>query len=367
MSEEDAQPWLRFFPSPAEGARSVRLGFRVIRRNGEPLLLLPTERRLAGASLSLYPAQSVTAKLARSVLAGMSQLGLYPGTTVATLDVDIESAFTQFLAGDRAATNSFRFAMLAGNVRAPGRRFVFLVFDEHGEPQRIVKAGFGGEAGAHIRREAAFLREAPRELTGAPMLHGELSTGDVSALAMEYISGNTPGAGESSRVAGLLGGWLDLGRTVRCADLPAFQRLNTAAGADPGARRILATLGDATHHPAIFHGDLAPWNIRLDPGSNRLRVFDWERGELSGPPGWDWFHFTLQPAILVRRLSLDRLEEHAHRTLRSAEFLDYARRAGITAHTRQLMLAYLLYCRDVQQQADGSERIRELHARLSSN
>ena len=364
MSDEATQPWLRFFPQPADSSRSVHLAFRRIRRNGEPLLLLPTESRLVSASLSLYPAQTVKARLARNALAGMSRLGLYPGTTPATLEMDAKSTFAQFLSGNRPSTSSLQFAMLAGNSRAPGRRYVFLVFNELGQPHQIVKAGLGGEASERIRREAVCLKSSPRTVTQAPEVHGEFAEGDVAALAMEYIGGHTAKPAQWSLLGELLRGWLDRIRTVRFADLPASQRLSAAAGADSDVRGILANLENSQFHPAIFHGDLAPWNIRLDPNSNRWRVFDWERGEQSGPPGWDWFHFTLQPAILVQRLSLDRLVEHVDQSLRTPEFLEYARQAGITAHARALLLAYLLYCRDVQKQSEGSERIEQLYARL---
>lgn len=367
MSEEATQPWLRFFPPPVDVSRSVRHSFRLIRRDGEPLLLLPAQRRLVDASLSLYPAQTRKARLARGVLAALLRFGLNPGASAVSLEIDRESAFAQFLSGTRMPVDTLRFSMLAGNARAPGRRFVFLVFDEQGQPHQIVKAGLGGEASERIRREAAFLKSVPINLTRAPAIHGEFARGDIAALALGFIDGPSAKPGELSRVADLLGGWLDRNRTLRFAELPAFQRLAAVVGSKPDARRILAGLENAQVHPAIFHGDLAPWNLRLDTGSNRWRVFDWERGETAGPPGWDWFHFTLQPAILVQRLSVAKLGEHVAQTLRAPEFLDYAERAGIAAHARQLLLAYLLYCRDVQKQTEGCERIEQLLARLTAS
>jgi hypothetical protein len=367
MSEDAAQPWLKFFPPPADASRSARLSFRLICRKGEPLLLLPARPRFAEASLSLYPAQTRKARLARRILAALLRCGLHPGTTPVILDVELQSPFAQFLSGHRASDNTLQFAMLAGNARAPGRRFVFLVFDERGEPRHLVKAGLGGEASDRVRRETAFLKSAPGQITHAPEVRGEFAEGDVAALAMEYIGGPPARPGDLSHLTGLLSHWLDRSRTARFADLPASQRFSAVVGSRPEAQPILAGLREVQMHPAIFHGDLAPWNIRLDPASNRWRVFDWERGEQVGPPGWDWFHFTLQPAILVQRLSVDKLVEHVAQTLRSPEFLNYAQQAGITTHARQLFLAYLLYCRDVQQQTEGSQQIEQLFARLSAS
>lgn len=49
-------------------------------------------------------------------------------------------------------------------------------------------------------------------------------------------------------------------------------------------------------------------------------VLDWERGELAGIPAWDWFHFVLQPAILVAREDTAALVRRLEGLLASADF-----------------------------------------------
>ena len=49
----------------------------------------------------------------------------------------------------------------------------------------------------------------------------------------------------------------------------------------------------------IMHGDLVPWNTRVENG--RLFVFDWESAVWEVPTLWDVFHFYVQVASLLNR------------------------------------------------------------------
>jgi hypothetical protein len=109
----------------------------------------------------------------------------------------------------------------------------------------------------------------------------------------------------------------------------------------------------------LFHGDFAPWNIKVsDKGV--WTVLDWERGQTNGVPGWDWFHFVIQPAILVERLPMPKLVEKVEKLLRSYLFREYASKVGCLQKERELMLGYLLYCIHVIQPSEGLEENQEL-------
>ena len=69
-------------------------------------------------------------------------------------------------------------------------------------------------------------------------------------------------------------------------------------------------------------------------------VLDWERGELTGIPGWDWFHYVIQSGILVGRLATSGLGSAPGVLLRSEAFQQYAARGGIIGCERELALAY---------------------------
>jgi len=69
------------------------------------------------------------------------------------------------------------------------------------------------------------------------------------------------------------------------------------------------TLADARIHPAMTHGDFAPWNLRTHHG--RISAFDWEYGELDGLPLADEAHFTLQLGFQMQNWT----PQQAHKAL----------------------------------------------------
>jgi hypothetical protein len=271
-----------------------------------------------------------------------------------------EAPFVQFLGLSRDGPGPVTFAMLLGNPNVAGRRFVLLLFDAAGRPVRVVKAGTGFEAEELIRREARFLKSFPAGLLHAPSLHGEFAGDGTTALAMEFVPGPTPGANDASPLPGILGSWLSPTSKVSFDELTIARRLFSRLGNDGISPRVLDRLRATTFRPAIHHGDFAPWNIRLDPASKRWTVLDWERGDEAGPPAWDWFHYVIQPAALVRRDSPTTILRQVDRLLHSAAFRQYAAQAEIGMAADILLLAYLWHCRDVVQQSEGMKTIREL-------
>jgi hypothetical protein len=349
----DQAPWEQLFPPPAGPERAVTLRLRLVRKHGLPLLLVPACRAAAGEAMSLYPAQSRLARAARLALGCCLRAGLAPGTEAVALRLDPASAFVRFLFPAGVEAGDPGFALLCGNPHTPGRRFIFLVFDQQGRPQQLVKAGADDRARALIRAEAAFLQAQSAERLRAPAVRGVFSGDGLEAVAMQFAAGHSPGPHDGAALPELLAAWLDAGRDAAAAKShPLFPRLQTV-------------LGPARLHPAIFHGDFAPWNIRVDPATGRWTVLDWERGEPAGPPGWDWFHFVIQPEILVRRAGTEALAARVEELLGSEAFRAYARRAGMEESARALVLAYLLYCTAVIAPAEGSQATNELLNALS--
>ena len=89
-------------------------------------------------------------------------------------------------------------------------------------------------------------------------------------------------------------------------------------------------------------------------------MLDWERGELTGIPGWDWFHYVIQTGILVEHLPAAALLQKVDGLLQSQAFKEYAQRSGIAGVERNLLLAYLLNCVEVIRPSEGLEQAREL-------
>jgi len=366
MKASQTRPWELLFPPPTEGASATTRTFRLVLKRGEPLLLVPDSPRVARHALALYPSQTPTARIARRLQAAALRFGLPLGTNAAHIYVDPQSPFVRFLGAPAAGPQPANFAMLLGNPRAPGRRFVLLVFDPSDRPARIVKAGVGQAATALIRREAAFLKSADRHLLHAPAITGEFAWRETEAFALEYAAGPTPQVRDVAPLACLLESWLALQVTMRFADLAITQRLVACAPADPRVRCVLAKLDAVRFHPPVFHGDFAPWNIRLRPHERRWVVLDWEHAEPTGPPAWDWFHFFIQNEILVRRARAEDLVRRLNELVHSPHFAHYAALAGIADCVRPLLLGYLLYCCHLQRQAEGMPQLEELLEALSA-
>ena len=115
----------------------------------------------------------------------------------------------------------------------------------------------------------------------------------------------------------------------------------------------------------MHHGDFVPWNIKVSP-SGAWTVLDWERGEATGIPGWDWFHYVIQSAILVAHLPTSALVQLIEELLGSEVFRQYAARGGIVGCERELALTYLLHVVEVIKPSEGLEPTRELLGALSS-
>lgn len=362
MSEPSHSDWRELFRPTQDGNRGTLVTLYVVRRDGQPWLMLPASSPLAAQALLLYPAQSAKARWARRALYGALRIGLRPRLERMEIFLSAADPFVKYLqqTARLATAQSLQFALLAGNPRAAGRRHVLLVFGPDGRPATVIKAGVGDAAGNLISRERDFLRQASPTLPGLPQLRGEFNEGNIRALALDCFSGQSPGADENTEFHRLMNGWLARDRSITLNQLGVWRRLLAASRESPLPPAVQA-LGELQLHPALFHGDFAPWNIKSHHG--RWTVLDWERGEITGPPAWDWFHYIMQPALLVRRESPPALFGRFVRWIDAPAFVDYARAAGLAQeeHRRALGLAYLAYCRDVTRQTEGATELRTLY------
>lgn len=337
------------------GTGPEKRGFRLVRKRGELLLLLPVSAAGAASCLDLYPAQTAKARIARTLLRFAIHL---PVLTRVQLPFSETTPFAAFLRG--FAKDHFpSVGALLGNPRANGRRWVFLCLRRDGRPALVVKAGVSDAARSLISAEGAFLSALPADFPGRPALVGQLRDAHVHALACRYAPGSSPRPDRSeAALAKLLGSWVSPERHIPLSNVPAWQRLSGALAGDPIFDRIAANLRAHEVAATVMHGDLAPWNIRAHQGV--WTVLDWERGEMLGVPGWDWFHFILQHAVLVEHRSLRALLFTVNALLGSEAFQTYADRAGIAGHEYALLLAYLLYCTEVLKNTEGSSVIAAL-------
>lgn len=366
MSNRTNQPWDLLFPNPTIGQPSITLEFRLVRKQGQPLLLLPTHKVAAKTSLSLYPAQSWKARAARSGLGWLQRVGVMPGTRL-ELRINLDSPLARFLCLRDLKWENLTLAMLLGNPHTAGQRFVILVFDSHGNPRRVVKAGVRNERALELlRHEAQFLKTIPASTLRAPLLQDTYDQDGIAALALDYAPGQTPKAGDNSSVPQILDAWLSREKQVPFHNLAAARRLAKHARPDAATQRALQRVSSIAVVPAIHHGDFAPWNIRVHPATKAWTVLDWERGEPAGPPAWDWFHYVIQPEVLVRRAQPRALIERFAQLCNEPVFMHYANQAGIRDHLAELFLGYAIYCRDVTCQSEGMPTIEGMVELLTS-
>ncbi len=359
--------WEDLFAASAGEAVGVRVEMRALSKHGRPFLLVPRLPRAAAMALELYPAQTARARAARTVLRWLLRAGVSLGTKDITFTVAPGDPFAAFLAAQAAEPRGQvpALGILAGNPASDGQRFLLLVFDACQRPVAVVKAGLSARARFLVGKEESFLTAVPRTATCIPRLRAKFESGRLRAMALDFFAGDSPRPHHGGALPGLLSSWVDPERTIAISASPDWVRLEGAAPPGELFAPLAGRLRGRTVHPAIQHGDLAPWNIKVSAAGD-WTVLDWERGELDGIPGWDWFHYVIQPGILVERLSTTDLVQRIETLLAAESFAAYAGRAGILGCERELLLAYLLHAVEVIKPSEGLAATRELLGALAA-
>jgi phosphotransferase family enzyme len=337
---------------------AVRL--RVVKKCGRPLLLLPDDPSLAAAATALYPAQKTAPRIAKAILRRALAWRVPLPLECVVFDVALDEAFPRFVASlAGCAPGTFPpIAVLAGNPNTEGQRFIVLIFGRDRTPCAVVKAGFTAKARELIDAEQRFLAALPPGVAGAPAVRDAFQSAEISALAMDFFEGESVRGEDVEKIGALLGSWLDTQRTVLLSDLASWRRLAQTCASHWLWPALEKRLAGRSVHPAIFHGDFVPWNIKVSRGT--WIVLDWERGELAGVPSWDWLHYVIQTAVLVRGRTGARLADEVETLIRSNPFAAYVSQAGVAGVERELALAWLLYVTEILKPSEGAEPLRDL-------
>lgn len=361
--------WAELFADHETAGAPVSVCLKLLRRAGEPLLLVPADPKLAAVALSLYPAQRTKARLLRGALRQAWRFGIPVRFETVTVPVVAQAPFPRFLTQqvNTPMTGFPPLAILCGNPGAAGRRFVILVFAPDKLPNAVVKAGVGEKAAGLIDREEAFLKSVPGGTAAIPKLRGAFRGTNTHALAFDFVIGSPPLHTDYDGVGRVLTPWLDTGGPRRLGDLPAWQATEEACRSHPLWKRVANVLRDHPVRPTIFHGDFAPWNIKVSPRDGSWTVLDWERGDLTGIPGWDWFHYVFQYGDLVSRLPAAGLVRRIHELLHHVAFQHYSAAASIDGVHRELFLAYLLCYNRVFNSPESGANFGELLTRLAES
>ncbi len=373
---DDITPFLKIlFSKEAPSGRMVEFEWWLIRRKGRPFLLLPTTSVESHVALELYSAQRRRAKIMRALLPLLLKTPAAFLLPRVRIQVDTASELIQFMARQSGVpVERLRApAIKVGGIAAHKVRFVMMLCDAANRPVKVAKVGLNprGWVGLHpdgwdaTEQEAGQLELLPSNLVGCIQMTGRISTPALTAFATTYFSGDSPSDDEG--MEHLFHAWLNPQAPVPVESFHSWRELETAfSRSDPLMWQVLnrAVAGKKVHS-TIQHGDFAPWNIRATSQQN-LQVFDWERGQMQGMPGWDWFHFFVQTAILARRYNEKRVAAEVEHLFQSPRFQIYAAAARIKDITKPLFLAYLLHQKLVVKPVEGRETTERLYQMLSA-
>jgi hypothetical protein len=373
---DDITPFLKIlFSKEVPSGRMVEFEWWLIRRKGRPFLLLPTTSAESHVALELYSAQRRRAKIMRALLPLLLKTPAAFLLRRVRIQVDTASELIQFMARQSGVpVERLRApAIKVGGIAAHKVRFVMMLCDAANRPVKVAKVGLNprGWVGLHpdgwdaTEQEAGQLELLPSNLVGCIQMTGRISTPALTAFATTYFSGDSPSDDEG--MEHLFHAWLNPQAPVPVESFHSWRELETAfSRSDPLMWQVLnrAVAGKKVHS-TIQHGDFAPWNIRATSQQN-LQVFDWERGQMQGMPGWDWFHFLVQTAILARRYNEKRVAAEVEYLFQSPRFQIYAAAARIKDITKPLFLAYLLHQKLVVKPVEGRETTERLYQMLSA-
>jgi hypothetical protein len=277
------------------------------------------------------------------------------------LKLSKSDGFVEYLTGlvQGSVAEAPTLGILAGNPASPCQRFMILLFNQQLKPVAVVKTGLSREARELVVQESKFLGRVPANQPGLPRLRGTFQNNRLDAFATDFFAGDSPDANELDHVSKLLSAWIIPHETTRLREFAEWDALERSVPMDVRAIGDYERIRDQVVRPALYHGDFAPWNIKVDAAGN-WTVLDWERGQARGIPGWDWFHYFLQHAILVEKLTDGDLLKRAESILTTVEFQNYARASQIEGIEHSLMSAYLLQVVHVIKPAEGLEQTDQL-------
>jgi glycosyltransferase involved in cell wall biosynthesis len=281
------------------------------------------------------------------------------------IPIDESGPFAEFLKSLVPGSQTLpAFGVLGGNVRVAGRRHALLLFDSAGRPTVVVKVGTSEEARRLIRLEQDFFFPSPPSFPGLPRALAFYNDKDASAIAYQYVEGFSPthGQGHGKAIGKVLSNWIHVGQTVPLSSLPVWRELEILRQENPDLDSVFKTLQNLPIKPVLFHGDFAPWNIRVpsSPADSQWMVLDWERNAIKGLPAWDWFHYLVQYNTLVRRVPAKTTLCEIEALWKDPTFLCYAQKTGIQQVLKELTLLFLLYLLRFHSPEDKPDSTRQL-------
>lgn len=330
------------------------VGHAVFSRRGIPLLLLPKDTAIAVATMELYRPQSAKAKIAATAVRMFCRLGLH-GTVLPTVPGKSDGTGflicnpchgTRVIVVRRGTDGRFEILKAALRENAEPIRREYAVIERLGHKLNHGIHGIHGSRANHERHET--ISESNHSRMGASMegrgragvpIVGPLEERDGAVwFSMPYLR-DAPCYIDP---VPLLRSW-ETGETEPAEENGLIRDLLPLLD-----EQTRAALAGRTVRRAFVHGDFAPWNWRLAPEGNhethrslpcrtcrtgsdgelhvlpvlhgrncnheahepvvtRLVCIDWEWAREDGFAGFDLVYSLVQQALLVHKVSSNRL------------------------------------------------------------
>ena len=303
-----------------------RANYRVLLRNGLPLLLIPPNRHAAALTLGMYLPQGRKAKLAVAVLKAANAFGLLqcilpklvlgsigasaPSEPMPFRQEDIDRGSVGFLlcnpdhgcarvvavrVGDAPEAQCAN-----GTLHAALRRFISGLQRLHSLSANTSVFKWTDLAGkAKLDSELSHIKLlAQRSLSGVPEVRSEGSNSFSRWFEMDHYAKADIASVCDLRAIRLLESWM-LDDCIAPLDNKLIASLWTTEEWTP-CQSARERIGALKIRKAVVHGDFATWNLRAQPDG--LVSIDWEWAEPDGVAGLDLCYGLLQEALLVKKL-----------------------------------------------------------------
>jgi hypothetical protein len=280
------------------GYVALSLRFYCLMRNGNLLLALPKDKKIAALTLRLYQPQSYKAKLLVKWVAVLVKFGAHLLLPSFNVRVGGDSALADLIKRDE------QLGILLGNPEGKSRKAIAVY---HNANEIVVaKIGIGKAAKRSVQKEAAMIESLPENYLGIAAVKKCFGHADWYYYTTPFIVGDSPVQKQDSQVLALLDDWVRHFTLKRLRDTQIWESLkfHERLGGRKGYSDFIERLGELDVKVGLYHGDFAPWNIKISEGGV-VNVMDWEYARLDGLAGWDWLHYMIQRVMLVDGASLD--------------------------------------------------------------
>lgn len=188
-----------------------------------------------------------------------------------------------------------RYVVLMGTPGAT-QKAVLAVRDGRDRILAYLKIGWQSTARNLVRHEADVLTRVEPGI--APSLIAKRENDLLSAVMVSALQGAPPSL-QSAVPESLVRRAMGVG-DVPVEEHPVVTALRSCS--EDEVSGLLAGLSGLKFTVNVSHGDAAPWNARVD-AAGRLRLFDWEYGNVEGMNCMDVAHWSLQVGHLSKRMS----------------------------------------------------------------